>query len=239
PVEAENKNKWRPLHVACFSGHTPCVDLLLRAGADINARTRHGLTPLHYCSEGGHSAVVLLLLGRGAEVDRREEMGMTPLYLACSEGHVSVARELVAHGADVNARDRGGCTPLIGASYGGHVETVEFLVREAKADLEGRENIGGRTALSRAAWKGHTHVMEILLAAGAEVDARGSDGFTPLQWACREGSLEGVRLLIDHGADWRLADDHGVNAVWDALASGDPSLLLYFMSLCGREYVLE
>ncbi|CAG0908391.1 unnamed protein product, partial [Cyprideis torosa] len=209
PVEAEEK-KWkaRPLHLACDNGHTPCVELLLRAGADINARTRNGQTPLHYCSGAGHRAVVLLLLGRGAEVDRREERGWTPLLRACEKGHVSVARDLVAHGADVNAKNRGGETPLTLASDGGHVETVEFLVREAKADLEGRDNIGGLTALSRAAEKGHTHVMEILLAAGAEVDARDSHGFTPLQLACMEGSLERVRLLIDHGADWTLADDY-------------------------------
>ncbi|CAG0905442.1 unnamed protein product, partial [Cyprideis torosa] len=211
PVEAEEKKlKARPLHLACVSGHTPCVDLLLRAGADINARTRTGWTPLHHCSGEGHRAVVLLLLGRGAEVDCRDEAGRTPLLWACIMGHVSVARDLAAHGADVNAKDRGGWTPLIWASGGGHVETVEFLVREAKADLEGKENISGLTALAHAAREGHTHVMEILLAAGAEVDARGSDGGTPLQVACIKGSLEGAMLLIDHGADWTLADDSEV-----------------------------
>ncbi|CAG0908886.1 unnamed protein product, partial [Cyprideis torosa] len=240
PVEAEEKKeKARPLHLACDKGHTPCVDLLLSAGAVINARSRDGRTPLHVCSMVGHRAVVLLLLGRGAEVDRREERGWTPLLLACGKGHVSVARDLVANGADVNAKNRMGWTPLITASDGGHVETVEFLVREAKADLEGRENIVGWTALALAAMEGRTHVMEILLAAGAEVDARGYGGLTPLQLACQEGSLEGARLLIDHGADWTLADDYGGNAVWYALARGDPSLLLYFMSLCGGEYVLE
>ncbi|CAG0890334.1 unnamed protein product [Cyprideis torosa] len=240
PVEAEGKKeRARPLHLACISGHTPCADLLLRAGANINARIRYGRTPLHLCSRKGHRAVVLLLLGWGAEVDCRQEGGYTALHWACAEGHVYVARDLVAHGADVNAKDRSDATPLIGASNGGHVETVEFLVREAKADLEGRENISGWTALAHAAQEGHTHVMEILLAAGAEVDARGSDGLTPLQWACMKGSLEGARLLIDHGADWTLADDFGVNAVWFALHRGEPSLREYFMSMCGMEYVLE
>ncbi|CAG0907674.1 unnamed protein product, partial [Cyprideis torosa] len=240
PVEAvEKEEKARPLHLACAGGHSPCAELLLRAGADINARTRNGWTPLHVCSRRGHRAVVLLLLGRGAEVDRRDERGTTPLLWACVMGHVSVARDLVAHGADVNAKDRLGWPPLMWASDGGHVETVEFLVREAKADLEGRENISGWTALAHAAVKGHTHVMEILLAAGAQVDARDSYGHTPLQWACMKGSLEGVRLLIDHGADWTLADDNGLNAVWYALRRGDLSLWVYFMGLCGIEYLLE
>ncbi|CAG0889363.1 unnamed protein product [Cyprideis torosa] len=240
PVEAvEKKMRARPLHLACDKGHTPCVELLLRAGADINTRDRTGWTPLHYCSAEGHRAVVLLLLGRGAEVDCRDEWGWTPLLWACDKGHVSIARDLVANGADVNFKDRGGWTPLIIASVRGHVETVEFLVRETEADLEGRDNITGWTALALEAVKDHTQVMEILLAAGAEVDARGSDSRTPLQMACHEGSLEGVRLLIDHGADWTLANDTGVNAVWYALCRDDPSLLQYFMGLCGMEYILE
>ncbi|CAG0889361.1 unnamed protein product, partial [Cyprideis torosa] len=37
PVEAEGKNKWRPLHVVCGGGHFPCVQLLVNAGAEDNS----------------------------------------------------------------------------------------------------------------------------------------------------------------------------------------------------------
>ncbi|CAG0905011.1 unnamed protein product [Cyprideis torosa] len=238
PVEAPDKEKVRPLHRACFRGHTPCVELLLSAGADINARDRYGRTPLYVGSGKGHREVLLLLLGRGAEVDCRDEKGMTPLLLACQNGHVPVARDLITHGADVNTKERGCWTPLTWASVVGHVEMVKFLVNETKVDLEGGDNLG-MTALAHAAQKDHTQVTKILLAAGAEVDARDSHGGTPLQLACRYGSLEGVRLLIDHGADWTLTADSGVSAVWWALRRGHRSILQYFMSVCGKEYIVE
>ncbi|CAG0899969.1 unnamed protein product [Cyprideis torosa] len=235
PVDATEKDKWRPLHFACGGGHTPCVELLLSAGADINARDRVGRVPLHHCIMEGHRSVVLLLLGRGAEVDRRDEIGMTPLLWACMQGHVSIARDLVAHGADVNASERRGETPLIKASERGHVEMVEYLVTETNVDLEARDMFG-RTALASAAMENLLQVMKALLAAGAEVDAVLSNGFTPLKYACKWGSLEGVRLLVDHGADWTLTDDYGVSTVWQALRREDSNLREYFMGLCGREF---
>ncbi|CAG0904551.1 unnamed protein product, partial [Cyprideis torosa] len=235
-VEAADK-KWkeRPLHAACIRCHTPCVKLLLSAGADINARLRNGTTPLHLCSMEGHLPVLLLLLRQGAVVDSRDEAGNTPLFSACMKGHVYAARVLIAHGADVNTKDRMGFTPLLWASEGGHVAIVKFLVEETKVDLEGRLNISEHTALALAAREDHTQVMKILLAAGAEVDGRCSAGRTPLMYACLNGSVEGVRLLIQHGADWRLSDDYGDNAVACAFRRGDLSLREYFMSLCGRE----
>ncbi|CAG0903539.1 unnamed protein product [Cyprideis torosa] len=236
---AEKKEKWRPLHLACCGGHTPCAELLLSAGADINARDRNGLTPLHHCSREGHRPVLLTLLDLGAVVDCKDEKGMTPLFYACGSGHVSLVRDLVTHGADVNRRDLWGWTPLTGASDRGHEAVVKFLVEETKVDLEKEYNIVGMTALASAARKDHTQVMKVLLAAGAKVNARHSDHNTPLEWACSEGSLEGVRLLIEHGADWRVTNETGVNAVWYALRRGNRCLREYFMSLCGKKYMLE
>ena len=42
-----------PLHIACAGGHKKCVLVLLRAGAEVNARTDSGWTPAHCACETG------------------------------------------------------------------------------------------------------------------------------------------------------------------------------------------
>lgn len=67
---------------------------------------------------------------------------------------------------------------------------------------------GGRTPLHVVAdWPGYfpngPRVAELLIAAGAEVDARGEDGTgeTPLHWAASSDDAAVARILIDAGAD--------------------------------------
>ena len=64
----------------------------------------------------------------------------------------------------------------------------------------------GVTALHAAAMEGHAHVVEALLAAGAEVGATTRIGaYTPLHLASRGGHGAVVRALLEKGADARMA----------------------------------
>ena len=63
-----------PLHLAAEEGHTGAVELLLNAGADVNARTfLEKRTPLHRAAMFGNPAAVDLLLKAGADVDLSPE----------------------------------------------------------------------------------------------------------------------------------------------------------------------
>jgi hypothetical protein len=57
----------------------------------------------------------------------------------------------------------------------------------------------GRTPLWWATWNGHEAVVKLLLAKGAELEARDSEGQTPLSWASENGH-EAVVLLLAQGA---------------------------------------
>src|SRR5579885_1313166 len=52
-----------------------------------------------------------------------------------------------------------------------------------------------------AAADGRTEDLERLVAHGANVNARGLDGMTPLYWAMEHESKDGVSWLLNHGAD--------------------------------------
>ncbi|HWE93859.1 MAG TPA: ankyrin repeat domain-containing protein [Tepidisphaeraceae bacterium] len=118
----------RPLHLAAAYDLTNVMQLLLDAGADINATTTEGSmlfcgplfqkgdTPLHVAAENGFLSSAEFLVRHGAKVNVRNADGQTPLHFAAASHFPKVAepmtRILIEHHADVNALDAAGGTPL-------------------------------------------------------------------------------------------------------------------------------
>jgi ankyrin repeat protein len=88
-----------------------CVDLLCRAGADVEAVDGDGYRPLHLAAERGNTKYAQLLLDRGADVDAIDRRGCTPLVIACGcfrNTHCEAILELFArHGANPNGTSLG------------------------------------------------------------------------------------------------------------------------------------
>lgn len=83
----------------------------------------------------------------------------------------------------------------------------------------------GWTALSCAVLSGKEEAVQVLLAAGAEVNACGHDGTTPLHKACLWGHVRIAVLLLEQGADQSLQDQDGWTAQQLARAQGNTELL--------------
>ena len=90
--------------------------------------------------------------------------------------------------------------------------------------------MGRKTALHHAAREGHAGVAAILLNAGADVNADVCSVFilcsnvSPLHLAASLAYVEGVRLLLGHGAAVQLLDALGRGAVYAACAAGEAGL---------------
>jgi truncated hemoglobin YjbI len=115
------------LHDAAMAGEAEMAAVLIRCGADPDAREGEGHTPLYRASTGD-VARVLLAAGANADVTSGPTQG-TPLHQAARRGAVSVAQALLDHGATVNARDGKGQTPLRRAVNCRQTELVRLLVR--------------------------------------------------------------------------------------------------------------
>jgi ankyrin repeat protein len=81
-VEAQNRQKRHPLHVATLRKLTDCIKVLLQHGADPNATTRTGWTPLMLAADTGDLAAISLLLDNGAKRDLRNGAKQTALDIA-------------------------------------------------------------------------------------------------------------------------------------------------------------
>lgn len=100
-VRAPSKNPMQvtALHSAVADGgHAEIAKMLVRAGADVNARQRHGWTPLHGAAESGDRKTVGLLLEHGADLTATHDGGKTALDLAREKGHIEISETLEAGG---------------------------------------------------------------------------------------------------------------------------------------------
>lgn len=93
-----------PLYWASYKGHKMCVEELLRFGAKVNSRCRHGGTPLH-AVVSLYPDCALALIKSGADVNLADNWGVTPMYLAASNGQIEVIQYLLSAGAQLSFRN--------------------------------------------------------------------------------------------------------------------------------------
>lgn len=127
-------------HLAACEGHTECVSLLIKKGADVNRKDNCGTTPLFEALRAGHDAAAQLLVNSGAKT-RLEDSGIE-LCRAAASGDVEYLRRLVKYGVNPNVTDYGHRTPLHVAAAEGHPQAAEVLVREGGADVLAKDRRG-------------------------------------------------------------------------------------------------
>ena len=119
------------LHWAAERGDRAMAEMLVFAGADVEAVTRIGdYSPLHIASMAGHTAVIEWLLEAGANVSAvTSTSGTSPLHFAAASGSAAAVVTLLDGGADIDAvEDAWGQTPLIFAASRNRAETVRTLL---------------------------------------------------------------------------------------------------------------
>ena len=212
-----------PLHRAVGAGRVNIVKVLLKLGADVNARDIHGSVPLHRAALVGCAPVLKELVHNGAELDARDHWGHTALCLAARCGHLDVVTELLTNGANLEARDTEGYTPLILAAVCQHLGVVQELMSNG-ADLEARTQ-WGYTALSLVAAEGNFDVVKKLVLCGAELDVRDYSSFTPLIRSARHGYLHDVHALVYLGAELEARDSEGCTSLIHAAKSTNTDII--------------
>ena len=90
-VNAKSTNGLTALQQAAAEGHTEAADLLLSAGAAVDACALSNATALYNAANGGHLAIIERLLRAGADVDAKTSGGCTPLHAAASGGHTEAS----------------------------------------------------------------------------------------------------------------------------------------------------
>jgi len=152
----------------------------------------------------------------------------TALHWAVRANDADAVQRLLRSGANPDAANRYGVTPLSLAATNGSAALIQALL-QAGAHPSG-------SILMTAARTGNAEVIRMLIARGADANARESSlGETALMWAAAENHPEAVRALIEHGADpnarsEKLAyakDRFGLEGVTTILPRGSWTALMY------------
>jgi uncharacterized protein len=172
----------------------------------------------------GDAARVRELLSRGAALETRDSSESTPLLIATRANHVEVARILINANADVNAKDNIVDTPFLYAGAEGRNEILKLILATGKANLGDTNRYGG-TALIPAAHHGHLETVRILLGTAINIDHVNNLTWTALLEAVILGDGGPVHqrivgLLLDAGADPKIADRDGVTPLAHAKSRG-------------------
>ncbi|XP_054675891.1 ankyrin repeat domain-containing protein 6 isoform X6 [Grus americana] len=190
---AVTKHGRTPLHLAAHKGHLHVVQVLLKAGCDLDIQDDGDQTALHRAAVVGNTDVIASLIQEGCALDRQDKDGNTALHEACWHGFSQSAKVLVKAGANVLAKNKAGNTPLHLACQNSHSQSTRvLLLGGSRADLK---NNAGDTALHLAAALNHRKVVKLLLEAGADASVVNNAGQTPLEVARQHNNPE-VALLL-------------------------------------------
>ncbi|KAF6822918.1 ankyrin repeat protein [Colletotrichum plurivorum] len=121
------------LHIAMHTGRgAEIVDQLIRAGADVSARTSRGLTSLEFCLEYSSLGIMFevfgTLLRAGVSPDLALQNGRTIAHIVAAMGHAELMEMLLEAGANCALRDHFAQSPLDLARRYGHPETAKLLI---------------------------------------------------------------------------------------------------------------
>lgn len=138
---------------------------------------------------------------------------------------VEIENLLAGNRSLVNAVSPDGWFPLhLAAHFGNADAALALLNKGANADAPST-NAMRNSALHAAAAGRSLSVAKVLIAAGADVNARQSGGWTPLHSAAQNGDVEFARLLTEAGADVSARADNQQRALDLALTKGQQAMV--------------
>lgn len=163
------------------------LKILLDKGISVDTRSADipKLTPLMRAADLGNKKVFEFLLGYAPDINAVDDNGSSALFYAARKGHLEIVRLLLINGADVKKVTKDGNTVLLDIfrKYGANLEEAQ---KESRVE-QFKKNI--------------ITIVDLLLKAGADIDAQSREKKTPIRWAALYNVWPAVDLLKSNGAD--------------------------------------
>ncbi|KAG8199145.1 hypothetical protein JTE90_015980 [Oedothorax gibbosus] len=228
------KNGETALHLAAgvLDGHK-CAELIIKSGADVNARNEDGETPLHNAARQGQLKTVSQLLEDGAELESLSKQGESVLHIAVSNCHFEIAKIVIAYKKErvsetqlinyVNQPNKIGETATHYASsinkkqvhYPAEDKDMIALMLQNGGSVLTETQKNSETAIHYCCRVGNEDILKEIIARLPQsqlqiaCNKQAANGWSPLLYACDSGNPHIVELLLQNGARVDVFDADG------------------------------
>ncbi|KAK7422547.1 hypothetical protein QQX98_001570 [Neonectria punicea] len=241
-INALDNYKQTPLICATAMSRIQHLQLLIRAGADLNVQEANGATALH---KAVRSDEVLQILLREPDTDINHMVpGIgSPLWLACRLALVSAVEILLNHGADIHIVEPNelASTTLMAAMLpyeairNQDAMKIDAIVRMLVfKGLAVQQTVPGNrfyTALSAGCFGAGVGTINFLIDEGASAQlADPVSGRLPLHYAAANGLENFQAILLPYRGDMMACDKEGKNCLHWAAQFGNAKTVEYILS---------
>ncbi|MEZ5308176.1 MAG: DUF3421 domain-containing protein [Pyrinomonadaceae bacterium] len=197
---------------AASAGRNEVISLLVSRGVDPDSASFDGKTPLMRAAENGRKDTVRMLLGYDVDLGARDLNGVSPFGYAVLSNSDDMLKIFIEEKELVGNKSPYATEGMRLAAARDKRDSLKYLFGVG-VDVNDSDPNDGTTALMLAAGEGHGKAVEMILSAGANVNAQANDGRTALMLAAANSKSNTTKLLIKAKANLNLRDDQGLTAL--------------------------
>lgn len=236
-----------PIFSAVKFGHYNIFALLIDKGADIHTTNHYGTTLLHSAASKNSFEIVNKLIELGADINAEDNLGKTVLDYASLTDHHAMVKRLIELGAPVAKYCQNSEFACDMAMIFNDIDMLKlFLVNGAKSEQEGLNlffciNGGAEfdyrdddSSYDKSDYQETSlDMIEYLVSLDMDINQQcPRTGKTPLMQICLKGTLEQVKLLLNHKADCKLTDFEGRTSLHYAAHGSNNDIISHLIKTC-------
>ncbi|XP_026994407.2 ankyrin repeat and death domain-containing protein 1B isoform X2 [Tachysurus fulvidraco] len=222
-LDLQDKHGVTAVHLAAWFGSLEILKLLVQGGADQRVENLEGMNMMHCAALNNHTDIVAYIVDdlQMKELDKEDHHGNRPFALAADHGCVRMLQMMMEapYNMATMEENQKGNTPLHLAAKNGHLGAVQLLLDYF--EVRNEVNHAGETPLYLAADGAHEDCVLALLEADCDPNIPTTNNTTdcdpnipttnnttPIHCVCEKGYMPVVKLLLDHGVQMNVQNQH-------------------------------